>query len=458
MARDRSRRSRAGAGADRLRQDARRLPPRHRPAEREAGRGSSAALRLPAEGAQLRHRAKPARAARGARLGAVRRRPHRRHASARARADAPHAARHPDHDPGVALPAPHVPRAGAPEDRGDGDPRRGARGRRDEARHASRALTRAARARRRAALPAHRPFGDAASAGGDRPLGRRCRSRDRARRRGPEQGARPRGRRPRRGHARAQRAQRAVAARDAGRGRDGPPATRRPPSRSGRRSTRRCSSSSVRTARRSCSSTTAGSPSGSRSASTSSPSGRRGSMRAPAPRLAGARAAGDHRGGPQGGADPVPRRDLEPRARHRHGRGRPRDPGREPEVGRAGPAAGRPRRARARCDLEGPDLPEVPRRPARVRGRGEGDAGRRDRGDGDPAQSARRPRAAGRRDLRRGGDRGRRAVRPRPAAPIRSPSSPGSSSTTSSTCSRGGIRPTSSRSCGRGSCGTGPPA
>ena len=46
-----------------------------------------------------------------------------------------------------------------------------------------------------------------------------------------------------------------------------------------------------------------------------------------------------------------------------------------------GPAAGRPRRARARRGLEGPDLPEVPRRPARVRGRREGDARGRDRGD-----------------------------------------------------------------------------
>ena len=33
-----------------------------------------------------------------------------------------------------------------------------------------------------------------------------------------------------------------------------------------------------------------------------------------------------------------------------------------------------PRRARPRCRLQGPDLPEVPRRPARVRRRREGDA------------------------------------------------------------------------------------
>ncbi len=56
------------------------------------------------------------------------------------------------------------------------------------------------------------------------------------------------------------------------------------------------------------------------------------------------------------------------RARHRHGRPRPRDPGRVAEVGLAGPAAGRPRRPPAQRGLEGAHLPEVPRRPARVRG------------------------------------------------------------------------------------------
>ena len=96
----------------------------------------------------------------------------------------------------------------------------------------------------------------------------------------------------------------------------------------------------------------------------------------------------------------MPRRDLEPRARDRHGRRRPRDPGREPEVGRARPAADRPRRPRARLGLEGPHLPEVPRRPARVRRRRAGDARRRDRGDEDPAEPARRARAADRRDRR----------------------------------------------------------
>ena len=96
--------------------------------------------------------------------------------------------------------------------------------------------------------------------------------------------------------------------------------------------------------------------------------------RARPPRLARPRAADRDRGAAEGGPDPVPRRHLVARARHRHGRGRPRDPGREPEVGRPRPAARRPRRARPRRRLEGPHLPEVPGRPARVRRRREGDA------------------------------------------------------------------------------------
>src|SRR5581483_5413723 len=131
-------------------------------------------------------------------------------------------------------------------------------------------------------------------------------------------------------------------------------------------------------------------------------------------RLAGARAADADRGGPQGGADPVPRHDLVARARHRHGRRRPRHPGRVAEVGRARAAADRARRPLARRGLEGPHLPEVPRRPPRVRGRRAADARGRDRGDADPAQPARRPRPADRRDLRRRGDRGRGAARTRP--------------------------------------------
>ena len=86
------------------------------------------------------------------------------------------------------------------------------------------------------------------------------------------------------------------------------------------------------------------------------------------PRLARPRGAGGGRGAAQVGQAAVPGRDLLARARHRHGRRRPRDPGRVAEVGLPRPAARRPRRPPARRGLEGPDLPQVPRRPARVRG------------------------------------------------------------------------------------------
>ena len=82
-------------------------------------------------------------------------------------------------------------------------------------------------------------------------------------------------------------------------------------------------------------------------------------------------------------------------------------------------ARGLQRVGRAGHDLhvgvERPHLPEVPGRPARVRGRRAGDARGRDRGDPHPAQPARRARAADRRHLRRRGGLGRRAARARPA-------------------------------------------
>ena len=121
----------------------------------------------------------------------------------------------------------------------------------------------------------------------------------------------------------------------------------------------------------------------------------------------------------------MPGRDLVARARHRHGRRRPRGPGREPEVGRPGAAARRARGPRARRRLEGTHLPQVPGRPARGGRRREGDARGRDRGDAHPAQSTRRARAADRRDLRRRGDRGRRPLRPRPPRlSVRGPRAP----------------------------------
>ena len=54
----------------------------------------------------------------------------------------------------------------------------------------------------------------------------------------------------------------------------------------------------------------------------------------------------------------MPRRNVLARARHRHGRGRPRDPGRVAEVGRARPAARRPRRPQPRRRVEGRIFPK----------------------------------------------------------------------------------------------------
>ena len=147
---------------------------------------------------------------------------------------------------------------------------------------------------------------------------------------------------------------------------------------------------------------------------------RRGGAGTRAPRLARAGAARRRRGAAQGRTDPVPRRDVLARARHRHGRRRPRDPGGEPEVGRARSAARRPRGARPALGLEGPHLPQVQGGPPRVGGRSAGHARRRDRGDAHPAESARRPGPADRRDLRgRGGDGGRAPPARAARVPIR---------------------------------------
>ena len=105
------------------------------------------------------------------------------------------------------------------------------------------------------------------------------------------------------------------------------------------------------------------------------------------------------------------RRHVIARARHRHGSGRPRHPGRVAEVRCARPAACRSRRARAERRIEGTHLPEIPRGSARVGGGGEAHARRRNRRDRHSAQPTRRPRAADRRDHRGRGDLGRRPAR-----------------------------------------------
>ena len=110
---------------------------------------------------------------------------------------------------------------------------------------------------------------------------------------------------------------------------------------------------------------------------------------------------------------------------------------------------------------QGPHLPEVPRRPARVRGRRAADARGRDRADRRAAQRARRARPADRRDRRLGGRRrdglGRRPATRSSRAPTPTPSCRASCSRTCSTCSTAATRRRSSASCARASCGTASP-
>ena len=119
-----------------------------------------------------------------------------------------------------------------------------------------------------------------------------------------------------------------------------------------------------------------------------------------------------------------------------------------PGRGEPGPAAHRPRRPPGRRAEHRQDLPEVPRRPARGRGRRRAHAVGRDRVDPHRPQPARRARPADRRDVR-GRRVGRR--RPRRRRPPARPTSPSSATTRSprcSTCSRAATRRTSSPGCG----------
>ena len=101
---------------------------------------------------------------------------HRRHPGRRAAGVRPHPAGHPDHHAGVAVPAAHLGRAGVAARRRDGDRRRGARGRRHQARRPPGAVAGAAR---RAAAPAgaaDRAVGHRAADRGGGPVPRRRRA------------------------------------------------------------------------------------------------------------------------------------------------------------------------------------------------------------------------------------------------------------------------------------------
>ena len=204
-----------------------------------------------------------------------------------------------------------------------------------QARRPPRALGRAARAARRRARPADRPLGDPAAARGDRHV-RLRRPADRARRRRHAQGARPAGRRPGRRPARARldREPLAAAARRRRRRPTADASTAR--ARSGRRCTRELlelveehRSTIVFVNNRRLAE---------RLALRLNELAEREIARAHHGSLAREQRR-DRRGRPEGGPHPVPRRHLVARARHRHGRRRPRDPGRVAEVGRPRPAA-----------------------------------------------------------------------------------------------------------------------
>ena len=137
------------------------------------GQAHAARLRLAAEGALLRHREEPARAAARDRRGHHRRHPHRRHAAEGAARHGPPPARHPHHDARVAVPDAHEPGARDLPRHRVGDRRRDPRRRPDQARRAPRAHARAARRAGRARRPADRAVRDAEPARGGRPLPRR---------------------------------------------------------------------------------------------------------------------------------------------------------------------------------------------------------------------------------------------------------------------------------------------
>ena len=198
--------------AHRLRQDAGRVPHRHRrPGAGQppgaAPRRHPRALRLAAQGARQRRAQEPGGAARRhrpgarrsgrARLGHPGHGAHRRHPERGARVHAPAAAAHPGDDAGVALhPAHERRRARHARERRHRDRRRDPRRRRQQARRPPRALARTPGRAGRAVRHPHRAVGDPAAHRDRRPLPHRVRGRQPARvhhrRHRPRPGARPR--------------------------------------------------------------------------------------------------------------------------------------------------------------------------------------------------------------------------------------------------------------------------
>ena len=123
--------------------------------------------------------------------------------------------------------------------------------------------------------------------------------------------------------------------------------------------------------------------------------GRRLPRREGPPRLGLQGAAVDHRGRPQARSAPLRGRDQQPRARHRHGRGRPRRTDRVAAVGRQRPPACGPGRSPGRRGLARGAVPQAPGRPRSLGGHGRADAHGWHRGAARAGQPARRTRPAG---------------------------------------------------------------
>lgn len=390
---------RAGRRADRIGQDARGLsriagPAGGRPATRRGEEALPCAVRVTDEGARRGRGAESAvtpdrdpsgvGAAGSSRAGGPGGDPLRRHPSGRTPLDGDEAPGHPDHHPGIPVPHAHLLHPGRARRGRDGDRRRGARGRRHQARRAPRGVPGAAGRAAAAPRSAYRAVGDgppgrrgravpvAPAEGGDRPAP--VRQGVRPLRGGPGGGSRRAGRLPR--HRR--------------RGRPGGEAVDLAPCRGADRRSRAvpplhdrlrqfpaAGGASVQPAERDRlragdgHRVRGGAGIGRPPARGPLPRRDHGPVRGRergaarprpcAPRLGVQGAALTGRGGPQGGKAARRGRHLQSGTRDRHGGGRPGDPGRVAAVRGLGAAAGGTRRAPGRRRVDRGGLPQVPR-------------------------------------------------------------------------------------------------
>ncbi len=314
-----------------------------------------------------------------------------------------HTARHPDHHPRVAVPDADQPGPRVAARRRDRDRRRGARRRRHQARRPPRRQPRAARRPAREAGSADRAQRHRAPAGGGGEVPRRPGT-GRHRGAGLGEAVGPQGRRTRRGH------DRAGAVRRRGGRRPEPQPVDLAPRRGARRRPDRTTPLHDRLRQLPSARGAAHGPAerdreraaGDRPRATGADHGavrglprREPGDREGAPRVGVQGAAGADRGRPQARTAALRGRHQQPRARHRHGRGRPGDPDRvAAERGQRAAARGPGRPPGGRDQPRGA-VPQAPRRPRPDRGGRRADAVRRDRVAAGAGQPARRPRPAG---------------------------------------------------------------